>query len=528
MQTIPVVKEFPVAKNAMPDRWFNATTWFVDRHVKEGRGRNLAFLHHEGQTTYQDLCRQVSQTANLFRSLGIQIEQRIALILPDCLDFPLAFWGAIKAGMIPVPLNTMLTIDDYRYLLQDSRATAVVVAHEWVDKVLSIQDDLPHLRHILVAEDPASGWRQQIDRQPNCMQPVQTTSDDVAFWLYSSGSTGAPKAAMHLHRDLLATAELYGREILTIRESDRVFSISKLFFAYGLGNSMTFPMHVGASAVLMRDRPTVDRVQAMVDQHRPTLFFAVPTLYAHLLAGEGVRMPESVRMAVSAGEALPADLVRRWRQRYGTPILDGLGSTEMLHIFLSNRPDQIREGSSGFPVPGYELRIVDENGHDVAPGELGELIVRGPSSALGYWNQRDKSKRTFRGEWTYTGDKYVRYPDGSYHFAGRGDDMLKVGGIWVSPFEVETALNEHPDVLEAAVVGHPDDQGMVKPKAYVVRSPGSNVTADSLVQFSRDRLAAWKYPRWVEFVSELPKTASGKVQRFRLRDTETPANAANM
>ena len=355
--------------------------------------------------------------------------------------------------------------------------------------------------------------------------PAPTTCDDACFWLYSSGSTGTPKGTVHVHSSMIATAELYGRPVLGIREDDVVFSAAKLFFAYGLGNSLSFPLAVGATAVLMAERPSPASVFERLKTHRPTIFYGVPTLYAAMLAAPQLPKRDEVamRVCVSAGEALPADLGRRWTEHFGVEILDGIGSTEMLHIFLSNRPGAVRYGTSGKPVPGYQLRVVDDAGKDCELGEIGDLLVAGPSAAAGYWNNRERSRATFAGVWTRTGDKYTVDADGYYTYGGRSDDMLKVGGIFVSPFEVEAALLTHADVLEAAVVGIPDDAQLIKPKAFVVTKPGVQGTpalADALKQHVKDRLAPYKYPRWVEFVPELPKTATGKIQRFKLRQRE--------
>ncbi len=359
----------------------------------------------------------------------------------------------------------------------------------------------------------------------NDVPPVSASNDDVAFWLYSSGSTGQPKGVKHVHASLRATAETYGAQVLGIRADDLVFSAAKLFFAYGLGNAMTFPMSVGAGAVLLPDRPTPDAVIGTMRRFQPSIFAGVPTLYAALLAHPGLGRgagSERLRRCISAGEALPEAVGQRWQDAVGIEILDGLGSTEMLHIFLSNRPGEVRYGTSGRPVPGYDLRIVDETDSAAVDGTAGELVVRGPSAAEGYWNQRDRTRHTFQGEWTRTGDTYVREPDGTYRYHGRADDMMKVGGVWVSPFEVEGALVSHPAVLEAAVVGHPDEQGLIKPKAFVVLQPSASGVDQDMLQEQlkahvQAKVGVWKYPRWIEIVEHLPKTATGKVQRFRLR-----------
>ncbi len=453
----------------------------------------------------------------------------------DTVDFPAAFWGAIGAGVIPVPVNTMLTPEQTAYILADSRAEALVVSAPLLPALRPRLPGLPALRQVVVAavdgapvapEVPPEaphviGWAAFLGAVPAPLVPA--SADEVAFWLYSSGSTGQPKGARHLHASLRATADTYAAQVLGIRPDDIVYSAAKLFFAYGLGNGMTFPMSVGAEAVLLPDRPTPAAVLQVMARFRPSIFGGVPTLYAALLAEAGLGRgagSDRLRACISAGEALPEPVARRWDERTGVPILDGLGSTEMLHIFLSNAPGDIGHGTSGRAVPGYALRIVDAEGNDVADGEAGELIVRGPSAADGYWNQRARSLRTFRGEWTWTGDTYVRDADGRYRYLGRADDMMKVGGIWVSPFEVEGALLAHPDVLEAAVVGVEDADGLTKPKAFLVPRR-ADVDAErlraELKTLVQDRIGVWKYPRWIALTDSLPKTATGKIQRYKLR-----------
>lgn len=507
-------------------RDYNAATWFIDRHLKQGRGDKVAYIDADGSTTYAQLAEKVNRAGNMLKSLGLQMEDRIAMITLDTVDFPSVFWGAIKAGIVPIPLNTLLTTGDYGYMLSDSRARVLVISEELYDKVEPILPDLPLLEKVVVSGKNGFGHPLLSDLMGQAepkLKTAETTRDDVAFWLYSSGSTGAPKGAVHLQRDLPATAVHYGQQVLGIQENDITFSAAKLFFAYGLGNGMTFSLHVGATTVLLKDRPTPEAVMKILKDHQPTIFYGVPTLYGSILADANYKRAtasQAMRVCVSAGEALPEDVGKRWEERFGAAILDGLGSTEMLHIFLSNRHGEVRYGTSGKPVPGYDLKIIADDGHEVPQGEMGELIVRGPSSAVAYWNQREKSLKTFRGEWTHTGDKYYVDEEGYYRYAGRGDDMLKVGGIWVSPFEVEAALIGHDMVLEAAVVGEADAEGLIKPKAFVVLRPGesgSEVLMEELQKYVKSKLAPYKYPRWIEFVDALPKTATGKIQRFKLR-----------
>lgn len=521
-----------------PPRDFNAVVHFIQRHKVEGRGDRVAVIDDTGRYSYAELGERVSRFANLLREKGVGMEDRVALCLLDTIDFPTAFWGAIQAGAVPIPLNTLLTTKDYDYMLRDSRARVLVVSALLYEKVEPVLATLPHLRTVIVSGGAVGsdvGGHERLDAllsaAPATKEVAATTSDDIAFWLYSSGSTGKPKGTMHLHRNLLATAENFGRAVLGIREEDVLFSAAKLFFAYGLGNGMSFPFHAGATVVLMWERPTPDSVMRTIATHRPTVFFGVPTLYGSILAAPTEirdRRSDRLRLCVSAGEALPEDVGRRWESQYGVPILDGLGSTEMLHIFLSNRYGEVQYGTSGRAVPGYRVAVVDDEGREVPVGELGELVVSGASAAVGYWNQREKSLKTFRGPWTHTGDKYYQDADGYYHYAGRIDDMLKVSGNWVSPTEVESTLISHPAVLEAAVIGSSDEAGLVKPKAYVVLKDGfaeNDHIRQELQQFVKSRLAPYKYPRWLIFLDTLPKTATGKVQRFKLRAMEGETDA---
>ncbi|HEV2187215.1 MAG TPA: benzoate-CoA ligase family protein, partial [Stellaceae bacterium] len=472
---------------------------------------------------YAELDAASGRFAAGLKRAGIERERRIALVMLDTVDFPIAFWGALKAGVIPVPINTLLPPDITGYILQDSRAAALFVSAPLLEP---LKPAARRVGRVVVShlDGKAGGFTEFLGGNSESIE--ECSPDETAFWLYSSGSTGAPKGARHVHSSLKATADTYAANTLNLAPDDVVFSVAKLFFAYGLGNSMTFPMAAGASTFLLPDRPTPDAVLDIMRRQRPTLFCGVPTLYAALLAhpelGPGAGS-DRLRLCISAGEALPEHVGTRWRDKVGCDILDGIGSTEMLHIFLSNRLGDIRYGSTGKPVPGYELRILDDNGNDLPDGESGELVVRGPSAADGYWNQRDKSRRTFRGEWTHTGDTYTRDAEGYYRYCGRTDDMLKVGGIWVSPFEVEEALIAHPAVLESAVVGHADADGLIKPKAFVVlqesaqKEDRANLAA-ILQNAVKDRIGVWKYPRWIEFADSLPKTATGKIQRYKLRD----------
>jgi 4-hydroxybenzoate-CoA ligase len=516
-------------------RPYNAAADFVDANVARGLGDKAAFVAPGRTLTYGQLQRQSCRFATGFLALGIRPEERVALLLPDDIDYPVAFWGAIRAGIVVIPLNTWLKPEQYRYILTDSRACALIADASLIGQLAPVLDQVPRLRHVILAGgrtdgmpggDRVVGFDAVCARGSETVQVAETVSDEVAFWLYTSGSTGEPKGVKHVHSSLMATAKLMGQGILGIREDDAVLSAAKLFFAYGLGNAMSFPLSVGATAILWPERPTPDAIFALMREHQPSLFFGVPSLYTSLLAHPGVGPGAGsarLRLCVSAGESLPAQIGERWRAVVGCDILDGIGSTEMLQTFLSNRPGEVRYGSTGKAVPGYDLKVVDENGAPLPDGEIGELMVRGPSAGEGYWNQRAKSRRTFAGEWTYTGDKYYRDPEGFYVYCGRADDMFKVSGQWVSPFDVEAVLIAHEAVLEAAVIPKEDTDGLVKPKAFVVLKNG-RATDDALLAELKEHVKRaagnWKYPRWIEICTDLPRTATGKVQRFKLREEE--------
>jgi benzoate-CoA ligase len=507
-------------------RQYNAAHDLLERNLRAGRGGKAAYIDDCGICSYEELARRATRFANGLRARGVEPERRILLCMHDTIDLPVAFLGAIQAGVVPIPVNTLLTPGDYEFMLQDSRACLAVISAPLHATFQSLRGRLPRLRDLIVAgaaPDERNSMAHLLAGAAGSADFAATTSDDVCFWLYSSGSTGRPKGAVHVHSSLIQTAELYARPFIGITDSDVVFSAPKLFFAYGLGNALTFPLAAGATAVLMAERPTPASVFSRLLAHRPTIFCGVPTLYAAMLASPELPRPQSLRLrrCISAGEPLPQDIGRRWSQHFGVDILDGIGSTEMLHIFLSNSPGDVRYGTTGRPVPGYDVRLIDDDGHPVAPGELGELQVAGPTSAVMYWNNREKSRQTFQGLWTCSGDKFLQDDDGRYVYAGRNDDMLKVSGVYVSPAEVEAALITHPAVLEAAVVGRADANGLIKPAAFVVPRPGiagSTELAAELRQHVKALLAPYKYPRWIEFLGELPKTATGKIQRFRLRD----------
>ncbi len=514
-------------------RPYNAAADFCDRSPDRGLGKKIAFTDGSRSLTYADLQDACCRFGSALRALGLHEENRVILILHDTVDYPVAFWGAIRAGIIPIPVNTLLTGEQYAYLFADSRAVAAVATAPLARALLSIRDRMAHLRLIIVAGATAQDRAELRDvyffedilsaAKPEPFTAA-TISDEVAFWMYTSGSTGDPKAVKHVQTSPMASARLMGQGVIGIREDDVAFSAAKLSFSYGLGNALFFPMSVGASAVLLPERPTPQAVLAAIRRHHPTVFYAVPSLYAALLAQDDIGKgagSDRLRLCISAGEALPANLGERWRATTGVDILDGIGSTEMLQTFISNRPDDVRYGSTGKPVPGYDVKIVDEEGSEVPAGEIGELAVRGPTAAEGYWNQRAKNRRTFVGEWTYTGDKYLRDQDGYYHYCGRTDDMFKVNGMWVSPFEVEAALVSHEAVLEAAVIGRADGDGLIKPKAFIVLKNGycaDEGLMETLRAHVKERAGAWKYPRWIDIRPDLPRTATGKLQRFKLRE----------
>ena len=502
--------------------------------VNASRSDKAAFVDDHGTLSYGQLDGRARRVAAALLAAGIKREERVLLLMQDSNDWPVSFLGAIYAGIVPVAVNTLLTADDYAYMLEHSRAQAVLVSGALLPAVTTAMTKSDHeVRKVVVSHPiaPLHPSEQEFEAFVNSTSPLarpaSTSCDDPAFWLYSSGSTGRPKGTVHSHANPYWTCELYGKAVLELRESDVCFSAAKLFFAYGLGNALTFPMSVGATVLLMAERPTADatfkRLRGEVGGARPTVFYGAPTGFAGMLASPELpsRDQVAIRLVSSAGEALPADIGERFKEHFGVDIVDGIGSTEMLHIFLSNRPGQVRYGTTGWPVPGYELQLRGDDGNDVPDGEPGDLYIKGPSAAMMYWANREKSRETFQGGWTKSGDKYIRNGDGTFTYGGRSDDMLKVSGIYVSPFEVEATLVQHPAVLEAAVIGKEDAEGLVKTKAFVVLKAGGATTEAELKSFVKDRLAPYKYPRFIEFVKELPKTATGKIQRFKLRELES-------
>lgn len=504
---------------------FNVAVPFVDRHITEGRAGNIAIRTTSGEeVTYGDLADRVNRAGNALRGMGLEKGDRILMVVKDDPVFYYLFWGAIKAGFIPVPLNTLLRAKDYEFVLADSEAAALIWSPEYDEAVIPALGAVsPGPAHRIPTEGEGTTIRSLLEEASPNLEAVATAALDDCFWLYSSGSTGDPKGAIHRHRDMVVASQRYGVETLGAMEDDVFFSAAKLFFAYGLGNGMTFPLWVGGTAILFDGRPTPETTFDIIGRLEPTLYFGVPTLYAAQLAAFDELEPDtsSVRLCVSAGEALPPDILRRWKEHTGLDIIDGIGSTELLHIFISNLPGDIRPGATGKPVHGYDARIVDDDGNDVAVGEAGRLLDRGESTARAYWNNPEKTAATMLADgWLDTGDTYLRDEEGYFYYQGRSDDMMKVGGIWTSPFEIEAKLMEHPLVLEAAIVGREDDAGLVKPAAFVVLTDSSAEGEDlkaELRALCRKDLAPYKYPRWIEFVADLSKTATGKIQRFKLR-----------
>lgn len=505
---------------------FNAADYFVDRHIREGREAKTAILCEDRSVTYGQLSRSVNRFGNSLLASGIRMEDRVAMLMLDTECFPMVFFGSIKSGAVPICLNTLMRPKDYRYFLNDSRARILVVDDALYAAIEPIRKDLLFLEQIVVVNptEPRPGTVSFDEFTKNGgedLDPARTGPDDTCFWLYSSGSTGKPKGTVHLQHDMRFSADTYGKQVLKIREDDICFSAAKLFFAYGLGNGLYFPLSVGATTVLMPDRPTPESVFRTIDQHSPTLFFGVPTLYGAMLAESG--QINGVRQCVSAGEALPADIFHRWKDRFRVDILDGIGSTEVAHIYISNRAGEIRPGSTGQLVPGYEARIVDSGFNELPTGEIGTLLIKGDSTAAYYWNKHEKTKQAMMGQWFNTDDKFFVDEDGFFYYVGRSNDMLKVGGIWVSPIEVEACLIGHESVLECAVVPGRDKENLVKPAAYVVLNKGytpSEELEKEIKDYVKKELAHYKFPRWVHFVEDLPKTATGKVKRFELKDIE--------
>lgn len=504
---------------------FNMASVLVDAHLDRGGSSRPAVLWQGKSLSYLELAERVNRTGNVFRRLGVQPEQRVLLLLNDSPEFLATFLGAMKIGAVPVPVNPLATPTDYEYFLNDSRAKVVVIHEEFLDRLDAIISTLRFLQHVVVVGEDRRDYESYSDLAASCTAELEcfpTHRDDASYWLYSSGTTGQPKGVVHLHGDMMYCTSYYARHVLDLQPRDRLFSASKLFFSYGLVNSLYLPLFSGASVALFPGRPDPVKIIEVLESVRPTIFFSVPTSYASILREMGEKQGDfsSLRHCVSAGEALPPSLFERWRTRFHVDILDGIGSTEVGYIFISNRPGRARPGSSGELIPGYEARLVDETGAQVKPGEVADLMIKSPSTAAYYWHKKRKSSESFQGEWFRTGDKYYQEGDGYFYYAGRSDDLFKAGGIWVSPIEIEKALLEHDAVAECAVVARADENGLEKPYAFLVLKAGyqpSPVLAKELQDFVKQKLAHYKYPRRIEFVSELPRTTTGKLQRFKLR-----------
>ncbi len=510
----------------LPER-LNAASVFVDSHLDAGRADKPAILCGDRTVTYRQLFENVNRLGNVLAALDVRWEERVAILLPDMPEWVFAFFAAMKIGAVAVPMNTMLKPKDYEYLLNDCRARVLVTHPSLVGQINQIRGNLRFLKYVFLAGDATTGGESLAAAMATAstrLEVADTSKDEMAFWLYSSGTTGFPKGAIHLHHDMIVEADLYARQTLGLRDSDVSFSVAKLFFAYGLGNGLYFPLRVGGTTILLPQRPVPEKVFEVIQRYRPTVFYSVPTSYAGLLHQAETNGRDSlgrVRMCVSAGEPLPAHIFEKWRDRFGVEILDGIGSTEILHIFISNRPGQAVAGSTGQLVPGYEAKIVDDHGHELPPSNVGTLLIKGESVASGYWNKHEQTKRTFQGEWINTHDKFLMDQDGYFWYAGRTDDMMKVSGQSVWPSEVESILQSHPAVLESGVVGAADKDGLIKPCAYVVLKDGRQATpeiAKQLQDFVKNSTSPHKYPRAVIFLKDLPKTATGKIKRYKLRE----------
>lgn len=507
-------------------QYYNVTTKLIDEMVEKGLGDKVAVYYKDKGYTYAEMQSMINRVGNALKILGVHMEERVMLVMRDSPEAMASFYGAIKIGAIPMPVNYMYTMHDYRYLLNNSRARTLIADSDFIEAIEGFKEKLLYLENTIIVGEKTRAYHISfhdiVDRCSDKLDVAYTTFEDAAFWNYTSGSTGVPKAAVHLQHDVFSCIDNYAIAVLGINQDDILFSASKFFFAYGLGNSFFYPLALGASVVLLPDRPRPETIYSTITRYQPTVFFGVPTLYASMLEVKDTKKYDlsSLRLCTSAGEALPKEIFHEWKERFGLEILDGIGSTELLHIFISNRPGDVKPGSSGKLVPGYQARIVDDKGKEVPDGKVGTLLVHGESTAAYYYRHHDKTKTSMLGEWFNTGDKYYRDAEGYYYYRGRGDDMLKVGGIWVSPIEVEDALVSHPAVLEAAVVAKKDEHYLVKPQAFVVLKKGkhpSEKLAKDIQAFVKKSIAPYKYPRWIEFVKALPRTTTGKIQRYKLR-----------
>ena len=509
-------------------QYYNLTSKLIDENVDRGYGDKIAIYYKDTTYTYAEMQGLINRVGNALHILGVHIEEKVALVLRDTPEAVASFYGAIKIGATPIFINHMYTADDYRYLLNNSRARTLIADKEFIEVIEEWKEKHLYLKNTIVVGKPSRAnhisFHDIVDRCSDKLDVAYTTVDDAAFWNYTSGITGVPKGAVHLQHDIFTCIDNYAKGILSMTSNDIILSASKVFFAYGLGNTMLYPFGTGATAVLVPDRPSPKTILNAVARYKPTIFFGVPTLYAGILNIEEAEKKydlSSLRICASAGEALPEEIFFEWKRRFGLDILDGIGSTEILHIFISNRPGDVKPGSSGKIVPGYTAKIVNEKGKEVPIGEVGTLRVKGESIAAFYWRAHEKTKASMFGGWFNTGDKYYKDNEGYFYYCGRGDDMLKVGGIWVSPIEVEEALLSHPSVLQAVVVAKRDENKLVKPKAFVVLKKGykpSEILAKELQMFVKKSIAPYKFPRWIEFLNELPMTETGTIERYKLRD----------
>jgi len=509
----------------LPDS-YNAATTFVDENIKQGRGSKVAIFYQNQKITYQEVFENVNRTGNALKDLGIEIENRVLVILPDSPEFAYSFFGAIKIGAVAVPTNPWMFAKDYEYLINDSRARAIIVHESTLPEIEKIWDQTPFLKQVIVVGAPKGkslSYETLLAKASDKLEAAKTLKDDVCFWGYTSGSTGNPKGAVHLQHDMITISDLFVAPVLQMKETDVCFSASKMFFSYGLGNSLYFPFRFGASTVLWPDKPEPEKILQVIDKYKPTFFFSVPTLFARFLRIDKKYDLSSLRICLSSGEPLPPALFYQWKERTGLELLDVVGSTEATHDFLANRPGRAKAGSSGEVTPAFEAKIVDDEGREVPIGEVGNLMVKGDATAPFYWNKHEQTKRMMQGQWLKTGDTYYCDAEGYYWYCGRSDDMMKVGGLWVSPIEIENTLMEHPAVLESGVVSNEDADGLLKPKAYILLKgeyqPSEQLKVE-LQNHVKTKLQPYKYPRWIEFVDDLPKTVTGKIQRFRLRDNK--------
>lgn len=508
---------------------YNVAVELVDKNIEKGFGEKVSIYYRNEKINYIKLSEEINKFGESLKKLGVQIENRVMLLLKDCPHFFYSFFGAIKMGAVAVPANTLLRPGDYLYMLNDSRAKVIVVNADLVHLIDPIVNEAKYLEQVIVVGGESKkflNYEELTKGQSTKLEPAETCRDDSALWLYSSGTTGTPKGIVHLHHDMVFSADAFAKEIIDLRPEDKVYSASKLFFAYGLGNSLFYPLRVGAATVLSPDRPDPKVVLDTIQKYKPTVFFSVPTIYAALLQAtraENADAFSEVRICISSGEALSEIIFSRWKERFGVEITEGLGCSEIMNTFIANRPGESIPGCAGKVIPGYEIKLVDEEGKPVPRGEVGTLHVKGDSLAAYYWNQHEKTKESFLGHWFNTKDRFYQDDSDRLWYVGRADEMIKAGGIWVAPLEVEKTLLQHQAVLECAVIGSKDESNLIKPKAFVVLKDGYKASEQlerEIKDFVKNKIAHYKYPRWVQFISELPKTTTGKIKRLELASLE--------